>query len=285
MDWSGIVGNIGGAVLGGLFGRSSAESQMAHQKELMALQHKYNVEDYQHRYQWASQDMRAAGLNPVLAATNGIAGSINGVSSGVAAMAPTPDFAGAFSSAYQTASQKEIAKMQNEVAKEELKLKEKDINSAADKRAADTARENMMADVKKWAIQEENSRAWLKNSAEIENLKETIRIQEEHFLRSDAAAARSADAHMLAASASWRNSEVQSRLADLAEKTGYTQQELNKAHEIYLTALTGDVESMKEWHDYLNEHKEIRGAVGLIDSLWDTYSKGAKAHTMSNLFD
>lgn len=281
----GWLGSIGGSLVSGLFGMKSASDANSAQQAMSEQQHKWNVEDYQHRYQWSAQDMRAAGLNPILAATNGIGGSINGTSVPAAHVAPTPDFAGAFNSAYQTQSQKEIAKMQNEVAKEELKLKEKDINSAADKRAADTARENMMADVKKWAIQEENSRAWLKNSAEIENLKETIRIQEEHFLRSDAAAARSADAHMLAASASWRNSEVQSRLADLAEKTGYTQQELNKAHEIYLTALTGDVESMKEWHDYLNEHKEIRGAVGLIDSLWDTYSKGAKAHTMSNLID
>lgn len=281
----GWLGSIGGSLVSGLFGMKSASDANSAQQAMSEQQHKWNVEDYQHRYQWSAQDMRAAGLNPILAATNGIGGSINGTSVPAAHVAPTPDFAGAFNSAYQTQSQKEIAKMQNDVAKEELRLKAIDINSAADKRAADTARENMMADVKKWAIEEENSRAWLKNSAEIENLKETIRIQEEHFLRSDAVAARSADAHMLAASASWNSSQVQSRLADLAEKTGYTQQELNKAHKIYLETLTGDAEALKEWHDYLNEHKEIRGAVGLIDSLWDTYSKGAKAHTMSNLID
>lgn len=281
----GWLGSVAGSLVSGLFGMKSASDANSAQQAMSEQQHKWNVEDYQHRYQWAAQDMRAAGLNPILAATNGIGGSINGTSVPSAHMAPSPDFAGAFNSAYQTQSQKEIAKMQNDVAKEELRLKEIDVNSAVDKRLSDTLRENIMADVKKWAIEEENSRAWLKNSAEIENLKETIRIQEEHFLRSDAAAARSSDAHMLAASASWNSSQVQSRLADLAEKTGYTQQELNKAHKIYLEALTGDTESLKEWHDYLNDHKEIRGAVGLIDSLWDTYSKGAKAHTMSNLID
>ena len=40
----------------------------------------WNVENYKHRYQWAVDDMRAAGLNPILAATNGIGGSISGAS-------------------------------------------------------------------------------------------------------------------------------------------------------------------------------------------------------------
>ena len=40
----------------------------------------WNVENYKHRYQWAVEDMRRAGLNPILAATNGIGGSISGAS-------------------------------------------------------------------------------------------------------------------------------------------------------------------------------------------------------------
>lgn len=285
MDWSGIIGNVGGALVGGLFGQSSASQQFERQKELMELQHQYQVEDYQHRYRWSVDDMRAAGLNPVLAATNGIGGSINGVSAGSAAMAPTPDFAGAMSSAYQTSSQKAIAKMQNEVAQGELRLREKDINSAIAKREADTARENMLADVNKWSIEEQNKRSWTKVSAEIENMKETLRVQEEHFMRSDAAAFASAEAHMVAASAAWNSSQVQSRLADIAEKTGYTQQELNKAHEILIKAQTADAEELKEWHEWLNDHKELRGAVGLVGSMWDTYSTAKKVQIMSNAVD
>lgn len=285
MDWSGIIGNVGGALVGGLFGQSSASQQFERQKELMALQHQYQVDDYRHRYQWSTEDMKAAGLNPILAATNGIGGSINGVSAGAASMAPVPDFAGAMSSAFQTSSQKEIAKMQNEVAKDELRLREKDINSAIAKREADTARENMLADVNKWSIEEQNKRSWQKVSAEIENMKETLRVQEEHFIRSDAAAFASAEAHMVAASAAWNSSQVQSRLADIAEKTGYTQQELNKAHEILVKAQTADAEELKEWHEWLNDHKEIRGAVGLVGSMWDTYSTAKKVQIMSNGVD
>lgn len=66
-----------GSVAGSLFGSAaqnhynSANSEQAN---------KWNVENYQHRYQWAAEDMRAAGLNPILAATNGIGGSISGAS-------------------------------------------------------------------------------------------------------------------------------------------------------------------------------------------------------------
>ena len=35
---------------------------------------------YKHRYQWAVEDMRKAGLNPILAATSGISGSFGGAS-------------------------------------------------------------------------------------------------------------------------------------------------------------------------------------------------------------
>lgn len=66
-----------GSVAGSLFGSSvqnhynSANAERANE---------WNTENYKHRYQWAVEDMRAAGLNPILAATNGIGGSISGAS-------------------------------------------------------------------------------------------------------------------------------------------------------------------------------------------------------------
>lgn len=286
MDWSGIIGGIGGSIVSGLFGKSNAAEQYDRQKELMALQHQYQVEDYQHRYQWSTEDMRKAGLNPILAATNGIGGSINGVSSGTAAMAPTPDFSSAFNSAYQTQSQKEIARMQNSVAKEELRLKELDIFSAKEKRENDIRIDNMMADIRKWSVEEENKRAWLMNDAQIENLKETLRIQEEHFIRSDEAAMRSADAHMASAGAAWYSASVQDKLAAVAEKTGYTQQELNEAHKILMDTQSRDAAAVAEWHEYLNSHPHIRGAVGFVSSFLDVaglaYKTSGYGKTFSN---
>lgn len=74
MSWlSNALGSITGSLLG-----SAAQN---HYNSANAEQaNKWNVENYQHRYQWAVDDMRAAGLNPVLAATNGIGGSISGAS-------------------------------------------------------------------------------------------------------------------------------------------------------------------------------------------------------------
>lgn len=74
MSW---LSNTLGSVVGSVFGSSvqnhynSANAEQANE---------WNVENYKHRYQWAAEDMRAAGLNPILAATNGIGGSISGAS-------------------------------------------------------------------------------------------------------------------------------------------------------------------------------------------------------------
>lgn len=74
MSWlTDTLGSVAGSVFGSAvdYGFNSAGA---------AQQNKWNVENYKHRYQWAVEDMRAAGLNPILAATNGIGGSIAGSS-------------------------------------------------------------------------------------------------------------------------------------------------------------------------------------------------------------
>lgn len=74
MSWlTDTLGSVAGSVLGSAvdFGFNSVGA---------AQQNKWNIENYKHRYQWAVEDMRAAGLNPILAATNGIGGSIAGSS-------------------------------------------------------------------------------------------------------------------------------------------------------------------------------------------------------------
>jgi len=84
MSWlSSTLGNIAGSVLGSL---GSSEIQSRYNEEAIRLQNELNVENYKHRYQWATDDMRAAGLNPILAATNGIGGSISGASAGTIGM-------------------------------------------------------------------------------------------------------------------------------------------------------------------------------------------------------
>lgn len=74
MSWlSDTLGSVAGSVLGSAVQNHYNSANAAQANSL-------NVENYKHRYQWAVDDMRAAGLNPILAATNGIGGSIAGAS-------------------------------------------------------------------------------------------------------------------------------------------------------------------------------------------------------------
>lgn len=78
----GLLGNLG---LGSIFGAADKFVGGAidnyYNKKNMDYQAKIQEQQYRHRYQWAVDDMKKAGLNPILAATSGIAGSMTGVSS------------------------------------------------------------------------------------------------------------------------------------------------------------------------------------------------------------
>lgn len=269
MDWSGIAGSIGGSIVSGLFGQSSASQQFERQKELMELQHKYQVDDYKHRYQWSVGDMREAGLNPVLAATAGIGGSINGVSSGSASMAPVPDFASAFNSAYQTSAQKEIAKMVNEVQQGELALKRLDINSALEKRENDIRLDNARFDLEKWTAEQNMRLKEVFQDAQIRNMVDRLAAEVEHWKAQDMNGAAMASAAMASASASGLMARVQAEL-------GVSRQEMMEAQQAYMAIQSENAEEALKWQRYLNDHQEVRGAVGLLSSILDTAGLGAK---------
>ncbi len=73
----GIASAFGSGLINNYFNRKSTD----HANDL-------NVANYSRRYQLAVQDMKAAGLNPILAATSGIGGNIQGVS-GFSASVPS----------------------------------------------------------------------------------------------------------------------------------------------------------------------------------------------------
>lgn len=75
-----FLGSAAGAVAGGvasLIGGALSNSAARH---AATVANERNIYNYQHRYQWAMDDMQKAGLNPMLAATQGIGGSVNGAS-------------------------------------------------------------------------------------------------------------------------------------------------------------------------------------------------------------
>lgn len=265
----GWLGSIGGSLISGLFGMKSASDANSAQQAMSEQQHKWNVEDYQHRYQWAAQDMRAAGLNPILAATNGIGGSINGTSVPAAHMAPTPDFAGAFNSAFQTQSQKEIAKMQNEVAKEGLVLEKTKISNAKEKQDNDIKIDNARFALEKMVQEAAVKRADALNSAQIENMKERLKADIAHYERMDLNGAAMASAAMQSANAHGLMAAVQAEL-------GISREDVMKAQEAYIGIQSENAEEALKWQKWLNDHPYTRGAVGFLGAIFDTAGLAAK---------
>ena len=75
-----FLGAALGPITGGIssiIGGALSNSADRHAATVSNQRNQYN---YQHRYQWSMDDMQKAGLNPMLAATQGIGGSVNGAS-------------------------------------------------------------------------------------------------------------------------------------------------------------------------------------------------------------
>nr|DAP40395.1 MAG TPA: DNA pilot protein [Microviridae sp.] len=75
-----FLGAALGPVAGGIASIIGGALSNSANRHAATVANQRNVYNYQHRYQWAMDDMQKAGLNPMLAATQGIGGSINGAS-------------------------------------------------------------------------------------------------------------------------------------------------------------------------------------------------------------
>lgn len=75
-----LFGSAAGAVAGGVSSIIGGMLSNSAARHAATVANERNIYNYQHRYQWAMEDMQKAGLNPMLAATQGIGGSVNGAS-------------------------------------------------------------------------------------------------------------------------------------------------------------------------------------------------------------
>ena len=75
-----FLGSAAGAIAGGVSSIISGALSNSAARHAATVANQRNIYNYQHRYQWAMEDMQKAGLNPMLAATQGIGGSVNGAS-------------------------------------------------------------------------------------------------------------------------------------------------------------------------------------------------------------
>lgn len=75
-----LFGAAAGAIAGGVSSIIGGALSNSAARHAATVANQRNIYNYEHRYQWAMDDMQKAGLNPMLAATQGVGGSINGAS-------------------------------------------------------------------------------------------------------------------------------------------------------------------------------------------------------------
>lgn len=126
---------IVGSVISGLFNKSSA-------KQAQNSSQDYNTEVLQNRHQWEVDDLRAAGLNPILSATNSSGGSGIGSSS----FGSMPDLGQVLNSSLAV-----------KVAKKQADVSEK--NAATEAKKVDLSAEQMRQQFKLMHAQIDNTNA------------------------------------------------------------------------------------------------------------------------------
>lgn len=104
----GILAALGTALVGGLMARDNQEDAQAHA-----------IQVAQNKYQWTMEDMRKAGLNPMLAYSQGASASPS------SAMAAAPNFAQAFMA--------DASQQQAETSARQVELNEKQIDAVVEK--------------------------------------------------------------------------------------------------------------------------------------------------------
>lgn len=118
---AGIPGTIATAFINDWFGDSNAKDQYNRSKELMDTQWNRQYGAFKRRYQDTTADMKAAGLNPILAATGGF--NVSGVPSvNIPSVSMAPTYVPDISSSAK--SMTEIKGIEKDIQKKDAEIKQ-----------------------------------------------------------------------------------------------------------------------------------------------------------------
>lgn len=217
-------GEIAGAALGDIIG-SGINS--ASQSYFLDKQLKYNKELYQNRYQWTVQDLRKAGLNPILAA--------GGLSSGAASVGLAGVNSGSVNSAataYRRMNtvEKEGLKIQKQNADTQEKAADSTIALQGEQKATELSKQKHYS-----ALVEEVANNIINQHITTAAQAYNLKSQGDAALIGAAARMAEADAAVTNANANWQNSQT------------------NKTYYGYLGA---ESQSRKEYQDWKTEYEK-----------------------------
>lgn len=233
----GLLGDVVGSVIGAGTSIWSANQANSAAFQMQANSLAAQKEALQNRHQWEVQDLKKAGLNPILSANSG-AGGISGATANVTA----PDIAGALNKIANSA----LARKQTELAEKELDVKQDQANASklnaaanyleaeVNQSKANSAIELNQANTKYLGIlgNYQNVRAENETAMTKMNIKKTQQdiinaVQQTaatiEYLR------KTGDAALTSASAAARNAAAQEVMASVAAQNGLSLRQLQGA--------------------------------------------------------
>lgn len=239
-----LVG-AGADLLGGLMGNafsSAAEGDaFSDNVALMRFQNELNQENYKHRHQWEVEDLRAAGLNPILSANSGA--TVAGAGLPTMAQRKTPDFD--VSKAANAITQSALAKKQIEIAdknaeSERIKADADMLRARQDEARTPSAIALTTAQEKEALKKVEMADKYydmdkLYKEAQVSELQARIinatmqaKAYVEYMAIKGQADLISANAHSASAAAANRQAAASERMAEIADANGISERELKK---------------------------------------------------------